>query len=96
MTATDAPSDGTPVGRRVVLGMLGLGAAGILVGSKVQDAFSRVLQPVTAADPSGLTSLIPAANASSLVVVPAKPLRANSAPAAARIFSLRSEAGIRV
>ena len=62
MTATDAPSEGTPVGRRVVLGMLGLGAAGILVGSKVQDAFSRVLQPVTAADPSGLTSLIPAAN----------------------------------
>ena len=63
MTATGAPTEGTPVGRRVVLGMLGLGAAGIvLVGSKVQDVFSRVLQPVTAADPSGLTSLIPAAN----------------------------------
>jgi DMSO/TMAO reductase YedYZ molybdopterin-dependent catalytic subunit len=42
--------------------MLGLGAAGIVVGSKVQDVFSRVLQPVTAADPSGITSLIPAAN----------------------------------
>src|SRR5205807_1737970 len=53
---------GSPVGRRVVLGMLGLGAAGVLVGSKVQDVLSRVLQPVTAADRTGLTSLIPAAN----------------------------------
>ncbi len=31
------------VGRRVVLGMLGLGGAGVLFGSKVQDLFERTL-----------------------------------------------------
>jgi DMSO/TMAO reductase YedYZ molybdopterin-dependent catalytic subunit len=48
----------TPVGRRVFLGMVGLGAAGIVVGSKVQSALGRVLQPVSNAT-GGLTSLIP-------------------------------------
>jgi DMSO/TMAO reductase YedYZ molybdopterin-dependent catalytic subunit len=52
---------GTPVGRRVFLGMLGLGAAGIVVGAKASDAISRALAPVTAADPTGLSSLVPAA-----------------------------------
>jgi DMSO/TMAO reductase YedYZ molybdopterin-dependent catalytic subunit len=54
-------AEGKPVGRRVVLGMLGLGTAGVLVGSRVQDVISRLLAPVTAADGTGLTSLIPAA-----------------------------------
>jgi DMSO/TMAO reductase YedYZ molybdopterin-dependent catalytic subunit len=52
---------GTPVGRRVILGMLGLGTAGVLFGSKVQDAINRVMGPITAGDPTGITSLIPAA-----------------------------------
>lgn len=52
---------GMPVGRRVVLGMLGLGAAGIVWGSKLADAFSRILAPVEAIDGTGLTSLLPAA-----------------------------------
>ena len=52
---------GTPIGRRVFLGMLGLGAGGILIGGKVADAFSRALAPVTAADPTGLTGLLPTA-----------------------------------
>jgi DMSO/TMAO reductase YedYZ molybdopterin-dependent catalytic subunit len=56
-----AAVEGKPIGRRVVLGMLGLGTAGVLVGAKVQDAVSRLLAPVTAADGTGLTSLIPAA-----------------------------------
>jgi DMSO/TMAO reductase YedYZ molybdopterin-dependent catalytic subunit len=59
--ADDAATDGSPVGRRVVLGMLGLGAAGVLWGSKVASAFNRVLAPVQAMDRSGLTSLLPAA-----------------------------------
>src|SRR5438067_780536 len=33
-------SSGAPVGRRVVLGMLGLGAVGVVVGSRVQDFLS--------------------------------------------------------
>jgi DMSO/TMAO reductase YedYZ molybdopterin-dependent catalytic subunit len=41
--------------------MLGLGAAGILVGGRVQDALNTVLAPVEAADPTGLTQLLPAA-----------------------------------
>jgi DMSO/TMAO reductase YedYZ molybdopterin-dependent catalytic subunit len=52
---------GTPVGRRVILGMLGLGVAGIVGGGRVQDALNRVLQPLEAADPTGLSQLIPAA-----------------------------------
>ncbi len=52
---------GTPIGRRVVLGMLGLGAVGIVAGSRVQDALNKVLAPLEAADPTGLTQLIPAA-----------------------------------
>jgi DMSO/TMAO reductase YedYZ molybdopterin-dependent catalytic subunit len=53
--------EGAPVGRRVVLGMLGLGTAGVLFGSRAADALSRLLAPVTAADPTGLSSLVPAA-----------------------------------
>src|SRR5687767_1615825 len=58
MTAEGA--DGKPVGRRVFLGMLGLGAAGIVWGGKASDAVSRFLAPVTEKDGTGLTSLIPA------------------------------------
>lgn len=52
---------GTPVGRRVVLGMLGLGAAGILVGDTVQRTIEQALRPVTRNDPTGLTSFVPTA-----------------------------------
>jgi DMSO/TMAO reductase YedYZ molybdopterin-dependent catalytic subunit len=52
---------GAPVGRRVILGMLGLGTTGVLFGARAQDAISRLLAPITAADPTGLTSLVPAA-----------------------------------
>jgi len=48
---------GTPVGRRVVLGMLGLGAIGLTVGSRVSGA----LQTVAAKDPTGITALVPGA-----------------------------------
>src|ERR1700736_5624810 len=52
---------GTPIGRRVVLGMLGLGGAGIVAGAAVQDRLSKVLAPVQAIDKTGLSQLIPAA-----------------------------------
>jgi|SRR5687767_4190515 len=38
-------AEGTPVGRRVFLGMLGLGAVGIIWGSKAADVVDRVLKP---------------------------------------------------
>jgi DMSO/TMAO reductase YedYZ molybdopterin-dependent catalytic subunit len=50
---------GTPVGRRVVLGMAAIGAAGILYGGKVQDALGNFLAPITARDGTGLSSLLP-------------------------------------
>ena len=53
--------DGTPVGRRVVLGLAALGAAGVVFGSAVQDRVSSVLAPIAARDPTGLTALVPGA-----------------------------------
>ena len=38
-------AEGTRVGRRVFLGMLGLGAVGVLWGSKAADVVDRVLRP---------------------------------------------------
>ena len=52
---------GTPIGRRVVLGMLGLGAAGIAFGDSVQSRIESALRPVTRNDPTGLTSFVPTA-----------------------------------
>ena len=49
------------MGRRVFLGMLGLGAAGVLTGARIQGAFSKVLGQLTAHDPTGLSTYIPAA-----------------------------------
>ena len=54
--------DGAPVGRRVVLGLLGLGALGVVTGSKIQGGLSELLAPVQLRDPTGLTSLVPLGN----------------------------------
>jgi DMSO/TMAO reductase YedYZ molybdopterin-dependent catalytic subunit len=48
---------GTPVGRRIVLGMLGLGVAGVAVGASVQKVVTSALGPVG----SEVGGLIPAA-----------------------------------
>jgi DMSO/TMAO reductase YedYZ molybdopterin-dependent catalytic subunit len=55
--STRQAGGGTPVGRRIVLGMLGLGAAGVAVGAGVQDQVSRVLSSLN----SPIGQLIPAA-----------------------------------
>lgn len=44
---------GTPVGRRLVLGMLGLGAAGVAVGSSVQNTVNKALAPINEFVPVG-------------------------------------------
>jgi DMSO/TMAO reductase YedYZ molybdopterin-dependent catalytic subunit len=54
--------DGVPVGRRVVLGLLGLGALGIVGGAKLQNGLSAVLAPVETRDPTGLVALFPLGN----------------------------------
>jgi DMSO/TMAO reductase YedYZ molybdopterin-dependent catalytic subunit len=53
--------DGTPVGRRAVLGIIGLGAVGVAVGAKLQDGVEKVLTPVAAVDPTGLSGFVPGA-----------------------------------
>ena len=54
--------DGAPVGRRVVLGLFGLGALGVVTGSKIQAGLSELLAPVQLRDPTGFTSLVPLGN----------------------------------
>lgn len=53
---------GAPVGRRVVLGLVGLGAAGVLAGSSIQRGLAAVLGPIGNHDPTGLVGLIPVGN----------------------------------
>jgi DMSO/TMAO reductase YedYZ molybdopterin-dependent catalytic subunit len=52
---------GAPIGRRIVLGMLGLGALGIVTGDRVQATIERALRPVAQNDPTGLSSFVPTA-----------------------------------
>jgi DMSO/TMAO reductase YedYZ molybdopterin-dependent catalytic subunit len=55
----ELPAESSPVGRRALLGMLGLGAAGVLWGAKVQSGLDRLLRPITLNDSTGLTSFLP-------------------------------------
>ena len=47
------------VGRRAVLGMLGVGGLGILYGARVSSALERLLRPITLNDGTGLTAFLP-------------------------------------
>ncbi len=51
--------DGTPVGRRVFLGVLGVGAVGVLWGAKAQDWLERAVAPIVAKDGTGLSAFLP-------------------------------------
>ena len=50
---------GKPIGRRVVLGLLGLGAAGIVAGERVQNGVNDALGALQSNDPTGLSDLLP-------------------------------------
>lgn len=52
----DDVSAGVPVGRRIVLSMLGLGALGVAFGRPIGDGIASI----TRADPTGLSQLVPA------------------------------------
>jgi DMSO/TMAO reductase YedYZ molybdopterin-dependent catalytic subunit len=49
----------TAVGRRVFLGVLGFGAAGVVFGSRVQGWLERNVGPILVKDPTGLLALLP-------------------------------------
>ena len=53
---------GKPIGRRVVLGLAGIGVAGIVGGRAVQERLARILAPIEEHDPTGFTSLLPLGN----------------------------------
>jgi DMSO/TMAO reductase YedYZ molybdopterin-dependent catalytic subunit len=50
---------GAPVGRRLVLGVIALGAVGILTGESIQNGLAPILGPLENRDPTGLLSLLP-------------------------------------
>jgi DMSO/TMAO reductase YedYZ molybdopterin-dependent catalytic subunit len=54
-----AVGKGTPVGRRVFLGILGVGAIGVLWGAKAQDWLESAVAPIVAKDGTGLSAFLP-------------------------------------
>jgi DMSO/TMAO reductase YedYZ molybdopterin-dependent catalytic subunit len=50
---------GAPVGRRLVLGLIGLGALGVVTGQRVQNGLAQAIGPIADHDPTGLLQLIP-------------------------------------
>lgn len=59
MDLDTAPGAYRPLGRRAFLGLVGMGALGIVVGSPVQTAVEGVFQPLVDADGTGLSALLP-------------------------------------
>ncbi|MFI8189013.1 molybdopterin-dependent oxidoreductase [Streptomyces sp. NPDC085946] len=53
------PERGAPVGRRVLLGTLGLGALGVLAAPTLQRGLESFLAGAADKDPTGLTGLLP-------------------------------------
>ena len=58
----ELPTEDRPVGRRALLGLLGLGGVGILWGAEVQRGLDRFLRPITLRDGTGLSSFLPSAS----------------------------------
>jgi DMSO/TMAO reductase YedYZ molybdopterin-dependent catalytic subunit len=50
---------GSPIGRRVFLGLVGLGVVGVATGAAVQGWLERNVAPIIGRDPTGLASLLP-------------------------------------
>ncbi|MET7381376.1 molybdopterin-dependent oxidoreductase [Streptomyces sp. NPDC005526] len=59
MNSGQPEEQGRPVGRRVLLGTLGLGALGVLTAPTLQRGLEAVLGAASDKDPTGLTGLLP-------------------------------------
>ncbi|MFD7616949.1 molybdopterin-dependent oxidoreductase [Streptomyces sp. NPDC059802] len=59
MNSRPPDTEGTPVGRRLVLAVLGLGAAGVVAAPVLQRTLESGLGAVADKDPTGLTGLLP-------------------------------------
>ncbi|MEU6219711.1 molybdopterin-dependent oxidoreductase [Streptomyces sp. NPDC047022] len=55
----EPPAAGSPIGRRVLLGTLGLGALGVVAAPTLQRGLEGFLGSVSGEDPTGLTGLLP-------------------------------------
>ena len=55
----DPEAQGKPVGRRIFLGLLGLGAVGVATGSAIQGWLEDNLSPIIGRDPTGVLGLLP-------------------------------------
>lgn len=53
------PEAGRPVGRRLFVGLIGLGAAGVVFGARIQDVLERTVAPLISKDGTGLSGLLP-------------------------------------
>jgi DMSO/TMAO reductase YedYZ molybdopterin-dependent catalytic subunit len=53
------PDSGSPVGRRAVLGFIGLGALGVVFGARLQNRLETAMASIVAKDFTGLTALLP-------------------------------------
>jgi len=58
-TPQPPPERGTPVGRRVLLGTIGLGALGVVAAPTLQRVLEGFLGAAADKDPTGLTGLLP-------------------------------------
>ncbi len=56
------PAVGKPIGRRLFLGIVGLGGLGVVFGNTLQRIVGAIVAPFTNANGSGLGALIPGAN----------------------------------
>lgn len=54
-----ASEEGRPIGRRVLLGTIGLGALGVVTAPTLQRGMEAFLGTVSGNDPTGLTGLLP-------------------------------------
>ncbi|MFE3192371.1 molybdopterin-dependent oxidoreductase [Nocardia sp. NPDC059240] len=59
MPEADNRRDGAPLARRTLLGMLGVGAAGLVTAPFVQSGWEGLLAKASQSDPTGLTGLLP-------------------------------------
>ncbi|GGJ02052.1 molybdopterin-dependent oxidoreductase [Streptomyces brasiliensis] len=53
------PEEGRPIGRRVFLGTVGLGALGVIAAPTLQRGMESFLGSMSGKDPTGLTGLLP-------------------------------------
>jgi DMSO/TMAO reductase YedYZ molybdopterin-dependent catalytic subunit len=63
VTEKDPNAKGTPVGRRTILAIVGLGVAGVFGGGWVQNGLARLLGPIESRDPTGAIAQFPLGDA---------------------------------